>query len=149
MCPCVCLLFKFTGKSVSFKIFNEVICLTSFYLFIRIYQNSQKWTTSNVYYQSKAKICECNNLSLAETQRFPEECEISLTEKVNFLKWTTGNESKNSLTEAELPTLCSDGPGTFSMIMKIGRLDYTKKQRSLKYYWKFGERSLSPDLLYP
>lgn len=113
MCPCVCLLFKSLGKSVSFKIFSEVICLTSFHLFIRIYQNSQKWTTSNVYYQSKAKICECNNLSLAETQIFPEECEISLTEKVNFLKWITGNERKNSFTEAELPPYVLTAPGHF------------------------------------
>lgn len=40
--------------------------------------------TSNVNYQSKADICEHNNLSLIELHRFPRESEISLTEKINF-----------------------------------------------------------------
>lgn len=52
---------------------------------MRIYQHSQKLTmTSNVNYQSKANICEHNNLSLVELYSFPGESEISLSGKTNF-----------------------------------------------------------------
>lgn len=40
--------------------------------------------TSNVNYQSKAKICEHSNLSVIELHRFPGESEISVTRKINF-----------------------------------------------------------------
>lgn len=40
--------------------------------------------TSNVNYQSKANICEHNNLSLVELYSFPGESEISLSGKTNF-----------------------------------------------------------------